>query len=161
MHSVIIGWAELEARGKPRDGIRSPGRAPIKFNKCARRALMKDGAALQGSPSPSCPATSQRGVTVLTNKPHAFVDAVDLRCRTPLMLAAATNLVEAVEILLLAGADVNAHDLDGNTPLHLAYAFGAASAIVALESASADSFSKNHNGKEPLELAGKASMSII
>ena len=92
---------------------------------------------------------------------NAFCDAVDTHCRTPLMLAAATNLTEAVEILLSAGADTNAKDLDGNTALHLAYAFGAAASVVAIEGAGADQDSKNHAGKFPLELAGKSNIQII
>ena len=161
LHSAVLGWAELEAMGKPTSGIRSPGRAPQKFNQCARRALMKDGKLLKEvRHSSASPLHKEVLQFLLAN--HAFVDAVDFKCRTPLMLAAATNLVDAIEILLLAGADVDAHDLDGNTPLHLAYAFGAASAIVALESASADTLSKNHSGRTPLELAGKTTgMSIV
>ena len=160
LHSVIIGWAELEATGKPTSGIRSPGRAPLKINQCAKRALTKDGSAPKEIRHPAAPPLHKEVLQFLLAN-HAFVDAVDSRCRTPLMLAAATNLVEAVEILLLAGADVGAHDLDGNTPLHLAYAFGAASAVVTLEGAAADSLSKNHAGRAPLELAGKESMTIV
>ena len=61
---------------------------------------MKDGAASKEVRHPAArPLHKEVLQFLLTN--HAFVDAVDLRCRTPLMLAAATNLVEAVEILLL------------------------------------------------------------
>lgn len=156
IHACIIGWAELQAKGVPSTGPAMPGRGKPrpKYNICARQALMRESTPKEVRHISAAQLHKETLMFLLSS--NAFCDAVDTYCRTPLMLAAATNLTEAVEILLSAGADTNARDLDGNTALHLAYAFGAASSVVAMEASGADQDAKNHAGKPPLELAGKS-----
>lgn len=156
IHACIIGWAELQARGMPPTGPAMPGRGkpPLKYNMCARQALMRESTPKEVRHIAA--AQLHRETLMFLLSSNAFCDAVDTHCRTPLMLAAATNLTEAVEILITAGADTNAKDLDGNTALHLAYAFGAAASVVAIEASGADQETNNHDGKPPLELAGKS-----
>ena len=52
-------------------------------------------------------------------KNFAYIDSLDFKCRTPLMLAAAFDLPSAVAVLVTAGADANMKDLDGNTALRI------------------------------------------
>ncbi|KAL9093421.1 MAG: hypothetical protein Q9159_000275 [Coniocarpon cinnabarinum] len=59
----------------------------------------------------------------LSCHPQAIRDRDDDE-RTALWWAAATNDIESVRILLLAGADVNAHDRDGETGLYRAIGQG-------------------------------------
>ena len=70
------------------------------------------------------------------------------------MMAAASNLVEAVAQLIDAGADINMKDVDGNTPAHFAYAFGSAGCASLLESRSSHNIT-NHAGESPVFMAGK------
>jgi ankyrin repeat protein len=161
LHACVVGWADAQARGVGYSALRIPGNNKSnqqpKFNACARTALMRGSIPSQKEVRHLGSAQLHKEVLIFLLSSSAFVDAVDTRCRTPLMIAASTNVTDAVEILLAQGADVAAHDLDGNTPLHLAYAMGAASAIVALEAAGADQEAKNHKGCIPLELAGRSS----
>ena len=93
---------------------------------------------------------------LLSNR--GFVDSLDYRCRTPLMLAAAANLLEAVKILVRSGSDLNASDIDGNTALHFAYGFGCATVAVYLESQGiANTEAKNHTQYMPIEMSGRVS----
>ena len=161
IHACVIGWAELQARSLPSGAPAMPGRgkARAKFNACARQALMRGSTPKEVRHLSTQQLHKETLLFLLSS--NAFCDAVDSFCRTPLMLAASTNVTEAVEILLASGSDPNVKDLEGNTALHLAYAFGAATSVVALEAAGADQDVKNHSGKTPLELAGKCSIQII
>ena len=91
---------------------------------------------------------------ILSNR--GYVDSLDYKCRTPLMLAAGANLFDAVKLLIEGEADVNISDIDGNTALHFAYGFGNASLAIYLEDHHADSDCKNLDGKTPLDMAGLA-----
>jgi ankyrin repeat protein len=88
------------------------------------------------------------------------VDSLDINCRTPLMLAAACNLPQAVTLLVDCGADINATDIEGNTALHLAYAFGSISCALFLESRGADTNILNTSSRTPSEEAGRQSTLI-
>lgn len=84
----------------------------------------------------------------------AYVDSLEFKCRTPLMLAAAFDLPAAVTLLCTAGADINLRDLDGNTALHYAYACGSNKALSVLEDRGADSTIENMAGSTPFEVVG-------
>jgi ankyrin repeat protein len=84
----------------------------------------------------------------------AFVDSLDYLCRTPLMLAAAANLVECIDLLIVSRTEVNSSDIDGNTALHYAYAFGSMAAASVLELRGADNTRTNNSGATPLDVTG-------
>ena len=85
----------------------------------------------------------------------AFVNSRDLLGRTPLMLASSCNLVDAVGMLVKAGADLRAVDnICGNSALHYAYASGSMAAASLLEEMGAQSEFQNQHGKIPLDVAG-------
>jgi hypothetical protein len=85
----------------------------------------------------------------------AFVNNRDALGRTPLMLAASCNLVDAIGILIKAGADLSAvDDINGNSPLHYAYASGSMAAASLLEELGAPSDLQNQQGKIPLDVTG-------
>jgi len=161
LHACITGWAEKEA-----EGTMSNGR--LKQNPCARRALeLNTHPTSTSSSSPSSVSTSlrrsgsamHREVLLLLLKNHAFVDCVDINCRSPLMLAAASNLPSALELLLEHGADINSRDLDGHTALHLAYAASAATSIGLLEQLGGVELTEvqDNKGRVAFDLAGKLS----
>ena len=154
LHACLAGWAEREARSSSNSATGKP-------NLCARRALGLETA--PSSPTRAAAAAAAAGggnlfpetLQLLLNN-SAFCDAMDVHCRTPLMLAAAANLVVAIDLLVAAGADVSARDLDGRTALHIANSFGAASAVSSLEALGADPELRDLvGGKRPFELAGK------
>ena len=85
----------------------------------------------------------------------AYVDSIDYRGRTPLMLAASCNLVDILSILLDNGADISKTDfIDGNTALHYAYATGSMAAASLLEERGANDASTNGKGRTPMDVAG-------
>lgn len=92
-------------------------------------------------------------LTLLKN--GAFVDSLDSKARTPLMLAAASNLLDAITLLLDAGADMGLRDnIGGNTALHYAYAAGSMAAASLLEERGADINVLNCAGKSPIDVTG-------
>lgn len=92
-------------------------------------------------------------MTLLRNK--AFVDSLDCKARTPLMFAAACNLLDAIILLLDSDADMNLKDnISGNTALHYAYATGSMAAASLLEERGADMSVKNCDGKIPIDVTG-------
>ena len=143
LHFCIYGWAITESRtGK---------------NKNARTALGYKSHSHKGYTSNNKKSNANYG-GVLNNliANRAYVDALDYKCRTPLMLAAGANLFDAVKMLIENGADVNISDIDGNTALHFAYGFGNASLAVFLEGHNANPDNKNLNGDTPIDVAGMA-----
>lgn len=70
------------------------------------------------------------------------------------MYAAATNLVDCLQLLVLGKSDVNRVDSLGNTALHYAYAYGSIAAASFLEGKGASSDIENQEQKTPLEVAG-------
>jgi hypothetical protein len=167
LHACVVGWAEREAV------FGHKGKA----NLCARRATKMGITSMKTSKASSlcghsaplvalCTAVAAAGPSgeeqfpetlLLLLRYSAFVDSVDISCRTPLMIAASANLTQAVDILLKAGADVNARDIDGRTALHLANCFGSVSASNLLEANGADSEIKDGRGNKPSEVTGQAS----
>jgi ankyrin repeat protein len=65
----------------------------------------------------------------------------------PLHKAAIWGDVDAAEVLLMHGADVNAHGEDGETPLHMAVIGGSAAMVVFLLSRGADPYLSNEHGQ--------------
>ncbi len=85
------------------------------------------------------------------------MDALDIKQRTPLMYAAASNLPDAVKILVSSGCKINIKDNDGNTALHFAYAMGSIAAASALESCGADVTISNNGGRQAFDVVGISS----
>ena len=87
----------------------------------------------------------------------ADVNALDTRKsrngRRALNLAALSNQVVAIEILLQSGAKINATNRTGFTPIHHAAEKGAAEAARVLLKAGADASIANNRGKTPLDTA--------
>lgn len=69
-------------------------------------------------------------------------------------MAAASGNLEAVEILLEAGADPRARDTDGNTPTHFALAYANAEIAAVLAKNGADIEICNKDGNSPQDVAG-------
>ncbi len=159
LHACITGWAEFEAQFSL-TGSKASAKSNSKLNLQARTAL-------ELPPLPPYPSTSvasaatpicnHRDTILLLLKNQAYVDSLDINCRTPLMYAACANLVDACRILVEAGAHVNSADLDGNTALHFAYMLGSSNAVSYLESINADSNVTNNSGRAPFEEAGRYS----
>ena len=90
--------------------------------------------------------------TELTSNPKS-VSRKDSEGFTPLHVAASSGQLEAVELLLESGADVNARGLRGETPLLLAAGAGQAQIVEALLKAGADSNIATKEGRTPLHRA--------
>ncbi len=71
------------------------------------------------------------------------------------MFAAASNLVDCIQLLCVAGCDLNRADNEGNTALHYAYAYGSIATISFLEENGADSSKENMKEQIPLAIAGR------
>jgi hypothetical protein len=72
---------------------------------------------------------------------------------TPLHQAALSNRVEAAELLIRRGADVNAVASDGGTPLHAAAFLGNEEVVAALVEHGANVNAANQRGQTPLDVA--------
>ncbi|XP_006560481.1 ankyrin repeat and death domain-containing protein 1A isoform X1 [Apis mellifera] len=59
-------------------------------------------------------------ITALSNVPRIELNATDKKGQTPIHCACAEEHLEAVEVLIGLGANVDAQDYEGNTPLHVA-----------------------------------------
>ncbi|XP_031771636.1 ankyrin repeat and death domain-containing protein 1A isoform X1 [Apis florea] len=59
-------------------------------------------------------------ITALSNVPRIELNATDKKGQTPIHCACAEEHLEAVEVLIALGANVDAQDHEGNTPLHVA-----------------------------------------
>ena len=90
---------------------------------------------------------------VLQSVSRNEVDAQDRFGRTVLSWAAGQNNVEAVQNLLLCGANPNARDRCGETPLHHAAREDAARCVKLLLSAKADPLLMDASGYTPLDAA--------
>ena len=157
LHACITGWAEFEAQFGL-TGSKASTKSNNKLNLQARTAL--ELPPLMPYPNKSVatvatPICNHCDTTLLLLKNHAYVDSIDINCRTPLMYAACANLVDACRILVEAGAHVNNTDLDGNTALHFAYMLGSSNAVSYLESVNADSYAMNNSNRAPFEEAGR------
>jgi len=75
------------------------------------------------------------------------------RASTPLITAAALGRLEAAEILIDGGADLNYQNADGSTALHTAIAFGRTDIAKILIDAGTDLNIKNNDGSTPLHTA--------
>jgi hypothetical protein len=92
---------------------------------------------------------------LLLLKNRAFINALDEKSRTPLMIAAACNLIEAVSILLEHGADLALRDsINGSTALHYAYAAGSMAAASVLEERGADLLAVDNSDRTPIDVTG-------
>lgn len=72
---------------------------------------------------------------------------------TPLHIAVVQNDLEAIELIVDAGGDVNATDEEGYTPLHEAVEQGNDSAVHLLLRLGASVNAKKNNGYTPCDLA--------
>ncbi|CAK9819680.1 Ankyrin repeat and death domain-containing protein 1A [Anthophora quadrimaculata] len=59
-------------------------------------------------------------ITALSSVPRIELNATDKKGQTPIHCACAEEHLEAVEVLIGLGANVDAQDNEGNTPLHVA-----------------------------------------
>ncbi|XP_017788869.1 PREDICTED: ankyrin repeat and death domain-containing protein 1A-like [Habropoda laboriosa] len=59
-------------------------------------------------------------ITALSSVPRIELNATDNKGQTPMHCACAEEHLEAVEVLIELGANVDAQDNEGNTPLHVA-----------------------------------------
>ncbi|KAK7076775.1 hypothetical protein SK128_010399 [Halocaridina rubra] len=84
-----------------------------------------------------------------TNRP-GVVDHRDMRGHTPLHDASATGCVNAINLLIKAGALVSAKDGNGETPLHKAAKARSVGGMVALLNAGADIAAVDSNGESVL-----------
>mmetsp|Transcript_698 Transcript_698/g.1667 ORF Transcript_698/g.1667 Transcript_698/m.1667 type:complete len:209 (+) Transcript_698:34-660(+) len=83
-----------------------------------------------------------------------YVDATDGEYnQTALHYAAREGRRDAVDTLLVAGANPNARNADYRTPMHWAAANGTASVVRLLAAAGADLESRNADGETPLDVA--------
>jgi fucose 4-O-acetylase-like acetyltransferase len=71
---------------------------------------------------------------------------------TPMSIAASHGNVEAIDLLIASGADVNARDRDGGTPLHRAAMFGQAEAARVLIQHGADADARNRIGETAADM---------
>lgn len=86
----------------------------------------------------------------------AYVDSLDIHCRSPVMYAVMTRSTTCMQILMDAGADLDMRDLDNNSVTHLAYMYKSYACLRLLRSADrTDEEATNLAGKTPLEMAGK------
>lgn len=142
LHFCIYGWALEAAEKGCAAAMRALGIQSTNKDKLKKKKKVHAGADFEAS------------LTTLIQC-NAFVDSLDHKCRTPLMLAAAANLTHVVKILLDSGSDMNITDIDGNSALHFASAFGCASVMVILEARNANQNLLNLSSKSPIEMAGK------
>eukprot|EP00603_Paraphysomonas_imperforata_P015364 CAMPEP_0114452376 /NCGR_PEP_ID=MMETSP0104-20121206/1482_1 /TAXON_ID=37642 ORGANISM="Paraphysomonas imperforata, Strain PA2" /NCGR_SAMPLE_ID=MMETSP0104 /ASSEMBLY_ACC=CAM_ASM_000202 /LENGTH=1372 /DNA_ID=CAMNT_0001624623 /DNA_START=163 /DNA_END=4281 /DNA_ORIENTATION=+ len=154
LHACIIGWAEFNAMKSDRKttarALRHGEKKTTRGSSSGKNSFRN----LKASYPASLTVASFSTILSVLIQNFAYVDSLEFKCRTPLMLAAAFDLPAAVTLLCTAGADVNLRDLDGNTALHYAYACGSNQAMSALESLSASSDITNNAGDTPFEVVG-------
>ena len=80
---------------------------------------------------------------------NAYVEVLDRRCTTPLMIAARRGRVEVAQMLLTHGASKDSTDIYGNTPLHYAYAFKQMDVVALLLKQGAAPFAENRARQSP------------
>lgn len=85
--------------------------------------------------------------------PIADVHQVSLFGDRPINIAATRGDIRELELLLMAGADINSRGEHGYTPLHNATEQGALEAVMWLISKGADRFARNDWDWTPLDLA--------
>lgn len=91
-------------------------------------------------------------------KNRAFINALDAKSRTPLMIAAACNLIDAVSMLIEHGADLSLRDsINGSTALHYAYASGSMATASLLEERGADLSPLDNADRTPIDVTGMLS----
>lgn len=112
-------------------------------------------ACLVGFLSPAVSVSSRVNLLTFLLQNHAYVDSLDIECRTPAMYAAIVNMPSALQLLIDAGADLTMKDLDGNTVRHLAYMFKSSECLRLLNAMGNSEDSTNILSKTPLEMAGK------
>ena len=83
-------------------------------------------------------------------KAGAWINAQDLKGKSPLHLVSECRHREVLDILLLAGADANTRDVGGRTPLHAAWRTEVVSALFA---AGADAHALDNDGRSALHSA--------
>ena len=166
LHACVVGWAEhrvlLHLKDKGGKGWNQREMPLAKFQKERQRegglvsasAVRALGLGSQQAVGYFGGAAQHRETLALLVKRHAFLDSLDANCRTPLMVAAACNLSDAVTVLLDNGADFRVTDLERNTALHIAYAFGSLSSALLLEARGADTEAVNGRNRIPTEEAG-------
>ena len=92
---------------------------------------------------------------------NAYVDVLDRRCTTPLMIAARRGGVEAARLLLQRGASKDATDIYGNTPLHYAYAFRQMDVVALLLKQGAPPFAENRGRQTPEDVMATRSKIFV
>jgi ankyrin repeat protein len=106
----------------------------------------------------ACATGKLRMVELLLTRPKgpkAHINAVEIREKTSLHLAAAHDRDDIVELLLKYGADYNAKSDGGWTPLHNACEVGSETIVRVLIGAGSDVNAKLLNGMTPLHLAAQ------
>lgn len=99
---------------------------------------------------------------LLQTDPDA-VHQVDRLRKTALHTAAGVDNVEAIRLLLDAGADISAHDVTGMTPLHVAAMYSRGRAASLLLQRGADLHARDTFGDTPLHTAaifGRTKMAL-
>lgn len=80
---------------------------------------------------------------------------IEFYSQTPLHVAAYIGHVDAVKILIAAGANIDSIRFDGSTPVYLASQNGHVDVVKALLAKGADKDSRNARGQTPLYIAAK------
>jgi len=165
LHACVVGWAEHRAllylKGKTSRGWNEPA-PPFGGTKKSRvdglvsaSAIRALGLGRVNAAGYFGGAAQHRETLALLLRRHAYLDSLDVNCRTPLMLAAACNITDAVGMLLDAGADVGVTDLERNTAMHIAYAYGSLSSAFVIETKGGDTSARNGRQRTPTEEAGR------
>ncbi|XP_076766043.1 uncharacterized protein LOC143432928 isoform X1 [Xylocopa sonorina] len=92
-------------------------------------------------------------ITTLSNVPRIELNATDKKGQTPMHCGCAEEHLEAVEVLIGLGANVDAQDNEGNTPLHVATRTRHTAMAQLLLRAGADTELTDEMGYTPLHVA--------